>query len=159
MTVNLSPDVYNGRTISAAAVAAHECGHAVQHKVGYTALQMRSKLVPIVNISSNLMQYIFIASIFFSSILSIVSYNTVFMIIIVCQAFITIFSLVTLPVEIDASNRAIAWLGNAGITHSEEENAGVKDALKWAGMTYLVAALAALVSLLYFVMRFMGGDD
>ena len=159
LTVNLSPEVYSGRSIAAAAVAAHECGHAVQHKVGYQALQMRSALVPAVNISSKFMHYIFMASIFFSGLLNLFPMNSVLLFIIVAQGFITVFSLVTLPVEIDASKRAVVWLDNAGVTHSQAEYNGAKDALTWAGLTYLVAALASLVTLLYFLMRFAGSRD
>lgn len=159
LTVNLSPDVYHGRSISAAAVAAHECGHAVQHKVGYQALQMRSALVPAVNVSSQLMNYIFLASIFFAGVLNLFPMNSVFLMIIICQAIITLFTVITLPVEFDASKRAVVWLDNAGITHSQAEYDGAKDALTWAGMTYLVAALSSVVTLLYFVMQYMGGSD
>ncbi|KAB2810036.1 zinc metallopeptidase [Phaeocystidibacter luteus] len=156
-TVNLSPDVFNGRSVAAAAVAAHECGHAVQHATSYTWLTMRSRMVPIVNISSQLMNILF-----FMLIIGGVAYGANYMtlayILIGAQAAITAFALVTLPVEYDASNRALAWLESARIT-SPETQEKAKDALKWAARTYLVSALAAITTLLYYVMLFAGGRD
>jgi uncharacterized protein len=151
-TVNLSPDVYSGRTVSAAAVAAHECGHAVQHATQYSMLQMRSKLVPIVQIGSNLSQWVLLAGL---GLLAVSSIGVpVFFVGILLFALSTVFSIITLPVEYDASNRALAWLNSAGIT-SGEEHAGAEDALKWAARTYVVAAISSIASLLYWVMIFM----
>lgn len=157
-TVNLSADVYNGRNVSAAAVAAHECGHAVQHANAYSFLQFRTTLVPVVNIASKMMNFIFLASIFFSFVLHIFSSEQVLFIIIISQAIITLFSLVTLPVEFDASNRALLWLNASRITVGEEHEKA-KSALKWAASTYLVAALAALSTLLYYIMIYLGRRD
>lgn len=157
-TVNLSGDVYFGKHVSAAAVAAHECGHAVQHAQAYSFLQFRTAMVPVVNIASKMMNFIFIASIFFSFILHIFSSEQVLITIIISQAVITLFSLVTLPVEFDASNRALVWLDASRITRGEEHEKA-KIALKWAASTYLVAALAALSTLLYYVMLLMGRRD
>jgi len=159
LTVNLSPEVYNGRTVAAAGVAAHEVGHAVQHQVGYTALQLRSKLVPAVNFSSQIMNFVFMASMFMMFSTSLFPYSTYLLIIIACQAVITLFTVITLPVEFDASRRAVVWLDTSGITRSTEEHSGVKDALTWAGMTYLVAALSSATMLAYFIMRYMGTSD
>lgn len=155
-TVNLSDDVYHGRSVSAAAVAAHECGHAVQHATAYSWLQMRSTLVPVVNFSSRMMNIVFMASLFLAFSFSL--YNQMLLVIIVLQGAITLFSLITLPVEIDASQRAIIWLNGAGITRGEEHQRAT-NALKWAGSTYLVAALASLTTLMYYILRFMGNRD
>lgn len=157
-TVNLSHDVYSGKNVSAAAVAAHECGHAVQHAHAYSFLQFRTVMVPVVGIASKLMNFIFIASIFFSFVLHIFSQDQVLLTIIVAQAAITLFSLVTLPVEFDASARALVWLNASRITVGEEHEKA-KTALKWAASTYLVAALAALSTLLYYIMLFTGRRD
>ena len=157
-TVNLSPDVYNGKNIGAVAVAAHECGHAVQHATAYSLLQMRTQLVPIVNISSILMNVIFLFM-FGLVFLSPHMGDIALMVIIASQGFITLFSLVTLPVEIDASKRALAWLDNAYVTRSQQESNEAKDALTWAAYTYFVAALASIATLLYFIMRFTGNRD
>ena len=154
-TVNLSPDVYSGRSISAAAVAAHESGHAVQHATAYSMLQFRSALVPIVRVSSSLAQWVILAGlgVFFGR-----SNPTILLIGIILFAFSTLFSLVTLPVEYDASNRALKWMNSTGFTTgSEHEKA--EDALKWAARTYVVAALASVANLLYFIMLFMGRRD
>lgn len=154
-TVNLSPDVYNGRSISAAAVAAHECGHAVQHATAYSMLQLRSKLVPIVQISSSLAQWVILAGLglFFGR------GNQVLLLIgIILFATTTVFSLITLPVEYDASNRALKWMEQNRVTTSYEHDKA-KDALKWAARTYLVAALASVANLLYFIMIFMNRRD
>jgi len=155
-TVNLSPEVYNGRNVSAAAVAAHECGHAVQHAVEYPWLQMRSHLVPIVSFSSKALNFVYIAMIFLAYLSNM--YSQMLLVIIVLQSAITLFSVVTLPVEIDASNRALAWLNNSGLTRGKEHEAAT-TALNWAGRTYIVAALASLTTLLYYIMRYMGSRD
>lgn len=149
-TVNLSPDVYNGRNISAAAVAAHECGHAVQHATAYSWLEMRSQLVPIVSLSSKMMNMIFIFGLLGAGFLKIFSFNQMIMLIILLQAAITIFSLVTLPVEYDASNRAIKWLKKSNVSNGQEI-VQAEDALKWAAGTYLVSALAATTYLIYYM--------
>ena len=157
-TINLSYDVYHGRNVSAAAVAAHETGHAVQHATAYSFLEFRSAMVPLVNLSSKLMNIIFIASIFFSFVLHIFSTQQVLILIVAAQAVITLFSVITLPVEFDASNRALVWLNSARITTPQEQGAA-QDALKWAAMTYVVSALAAISTLLYYVTSLMGSDD
>lgn len=155
-TVNLSPEVYNGRNVSAAAVAAHECGHAVQHAVEYPWLQMRSQLVPIVNFSNRALSFVYIAMIFLAYMSNL--WSEMLLVIIILQTAITVFSVVTLPVEMDASNRALVWLETSGLTRGKEHE-GAKIALKWAGRTYIVAALASVVTLLYYVMRYMGSRD
>lgn len=155
-TVNLSHDVYHGRSVSAAAVAAHECGHAVQHATAYAWLGLRSALVPAVNFSNKAMNYIFIAMIIFGAATAM--YNQILLIIIILQAAITLFSLVTLPVEIDASQRALVWLNTSRLTRGEEQTQAT-TALKWAAGTYVVAALASVATLLYFVMQYMGRRD
>ncbi|NVK29274.1 MAG: zinc metallopeptidase [Flavobacteriia bacterium] len=156
-TVNLSPDVFNGRSVAAAAVASHECGHAVQHATSYAWLTMRSRMVPIVKISSQLMNILFFMLIFGAFAFQ-ANYMTLAYILIGAQAAITAFALVTLPVEYDASNRALAWLESARIT-SPETQEKAKDALKWAARTYLVSAMAAITTLLYYIMMFAGGRD
>jgi len=155
-TVNLSPEVYNGQNVSAAAVAAHECGHAVQHAVEYPWLQMRSQLVPIVNFSNRALSFVYIAMLFLAYASNL--WSEMLLVIIVLQTAITLFSVVTLPVEIDASNRALVWLNQSGLTRGAEHE-GAKTALKWAGRTYIVAALASIVTLLYYVMRYMGNRE
>lgn len=150
-TVNLSEAVYNQRNAAAAAVAAHECGHAVQHAVGYQWLTMRSRLVPIVSIASTYMQWILLAG-----ILMLKSFPQLLLIGIIIFAATTIFSIVTLPVEYDASNRALAWLENKRML-TQQEQAGAKDALKWAARTYVVAAIGSIATLLYYVSIYMGG--
>jgi Zn-dependent membrane protease YugP len=148
-TVNLSADVFEGRNVSAAAVAAHECGHAVQHATAYSMLQLRSKLVPITQLSTNLSQWVILAGI---GMMGFGGGNqTILLIGIVMFAITTVFTLVTLPVEFDASARALKWLETAHITRNvEQENA--KDALKWAALTYVVAAISSVAMLLYYVM-------
>ena len=146
-TINLSPDVYQGRHVSAAAVAAHECGHAVQHATAYSWLQMRSQMVPIVNMSNKAMSTVFLLGIFGVSFLGIFSFQQLIMLFIILQAVVTAFTLITLPVEFDASRRALVWLRSSGIT-SEKELTYANDALKWAASTYVVAALAAATYLL-----------
>lgn len=155
-TVNLSRDVYSQHTVAAAAIAAHECGHAVQHHTAYTWLQMRSKLVPAVQIASNLMSFLTLGLAFvaFSSPSLL---NSMLVLFIVLQGAITLFALVTLPVELDASRRALAWLNGAGLTHREEHE-DARDALKWAAYTYVVAALGAIATLVYYIWRFMGSN-
>ncbi len=150
-TVNLSPEVYNGRSIAAAAVAAHECGHAVQHARAYAFLQMRSALVPVVSISSKYMQWILLIG-----ILTINQFPGILLAGILMFAATTLFSFITLPVEYDATKRALVWLDQAELT-SGQEHEKAKDALRWAARTYVVAALASLATLLYFVMIFLGG--
>lgn len=148
-TVNLSPDVYEGRTVSAAAVAAHECGHAVQHATAYSMLMLRSRLVPVVKVSSSLSQWIIIAGL---GVLGFGGGNpTVLLVGIILFALTTLFSLITLPVEFDASARALSWLDNARITTSTE-HAKAKDALKWAALTYVVAALASIAMLVQYIL-------
>lgn len=155
-TVNLSEAVYNQRNAAAAAVAAHECGHAVQHAQAYSWLTMRSQMVPIVNISSSMSQWLIMGGI----ILGIASKGTsigfyVAVAGLVLMAVATAFSFITLPVEYDASNRALAWLKNKNML-SQEEYAGAEDSLKWAARTYVVAALGALASLLYWAFQILG---
>lgn len=155
-TVNLSRDVYEGRNIAAAAVAAHECGHAVQHATAYAWLTMRSAMVPVVNISGKAMNIIILAGFLLGAIYQ--WYNQMLLMIILCQGLITVFSMVTLPVELDASRRALIWLNTANITRGTEHEKA-KDALNWAARTYFVAALAALAQLLYFIMLLMRRRD
>jgi Zn-dependent membrane protease YugP len=155
-TVNLSADVYSGQNVAAAAVAAHECGHAVQHNTAYRWLNLRSKLVPTVQLASSAMSFLTLglAFIAYSSPNMV---NSMLLIFIVLQSAITLFSLITLPVEIDASRRALAWLDNSRITHSYEHEEA-KDALKWAAYTYIVAALGSIATLLYYIWRFTSNN-
>ncbi|AZZ58106.1 zinc metallopeptidase [Riemerella anatipestifer] len=154
-TVNLSEAVYVQRNAAAAAVAAHECGHAIQHAIGYSMLQLRSKLVPIVNISSNLLQFILIGGI---AVMAASGNKTLLAIGVVLFAITTLFAFVTLPVEYDASNRALKWLKSTG-TVTTEEYAGAEDSLKWAARTYVVAALGSLAQLIYFASMLMDRRD
>jgi Zn-dependent membrane protease YugP len=156
-TVNLSESVYNERSVAAAAVAAHEVGHAVQHATAYQWLQLRSKLVPVVSFSGKAINIIFMLMIFGGFVVSIFPQDFVLLVMIVLQGAIAAFTLVTLPVEYDASNRALLWLNSKGYT-STNEQAMAKDALNAAANTYLVAALAALTQLAYYVLRFVGND-
>ena len=149
-TVNLSEAVYNQRNAAAAAVAAHECGHAVQHAQAYSWLQLRSTLVPVVSVASGLVQWILIAG-----ILMIRTFPQLLLIGIIIFAAITLFSLITLPVEYDASHRALAWLENKRML-TRDEHAGAKDALKWAARTYVVAAIGSIATLLYYIMIYSG---
>ena len=149
-TVNLSEAVYNQRNAAAAAVAAHECGHAVQHATAYSWLELRSKLVPVVSVTSNYVQWILLAG-----ILMVNTFPQLLLIGIVIFAATTLFAFITLPVEYDASNRALAWLENKRML-TQQEQAGAKDALKWAARTYVVAAIGSLGTLLYYVMIYMG---
>jgi len=150
-TVNLSTEVFNGRSVAAAAVAAHECGHAVQHATAYSMLMLRSKIVPAVQISSSLSQWIIMIGLG----LGFGTGNaTVLLIGIILFAVTTLFSIITLPVEFDASARALQWLGTANITTASEKEKA-KDALHWAALTYVVAALASIAMLLQYIMIFM----
>ena len=150
-TVNLSPDIYQGRHISAAAIAAHECGHAVQHTTGYQWLQMRSQMVPIVSFSNKMMSTVFIIGLIGGSfIFGSGNLQIMLTLFIILQAIVTAFTLITLPVEFDASRRALVWLRSSGIT-SDKELSYADDALKWAASTYVVAALAAVTYLLYYI--------
>jgi uncharacterized protein len=154
-TVNLSPDVYNGTSVAAAAVSAHECGHAVQHATAYQWLTMRSKLVPAVQISSSLVNWILLVGV----IMAASGGNTTVLLVgILLMTLTVIFSLVTLPVEFDASKRALAWLNHTNVTTSDEYPKA-KDALKWAATTYVVAALAAVVTLLQYILLYLGSRD
>lgn len=152
-TVNLSPEVFSGRSISSAAVAAHECGHAVQHATAYSMLQLRSKLVPAVQFSSMAVQWVLLAG-----VLMIRVFPQLLMIGVALFAVTTLFSLITLPVEYDASNRALQWLDSTRITTGEEHDKA-KDALKWAARTYLVAAIGSVVTLMYYVMMILGNRN
>ncbi len=149
-TVNLSETVYNGRSVSAAAVSAHECGHAVQHATSYAALGFRSAIVPVVKISSSMQQYLLMGSFM---LMATAFGKTMMLVTLVCFGVTTLFSLITLPVEFDASNRALRWLEETNTTTVEEQT-GAKDALWWAAMTYVAAALAALASFLYLLAQF-----
>lgn len=149
-TINLSEGVYSQRNASAAAVAAHECGHAVQHAIGYEWLQLRSKLVPVVSIASNFSMFIIIGGLFFSQASQLGYHAAMFGVFLFGLG--TLFSFVTLPVEYDASNRALAWLKRKNLV-SQQEFAGAKDALKWAARTYVVAALGSLATLIYLLLR------
>ena len=144
-TVNLSEGVYASRSVAAAAVAAHECGHAVQHAYGYGPLKMRSALVPVVNIASSLVSWVILAG-----VILIETFPLLIWIGIALFATTTLFSFVTLPVEVNASTRAISWLSNAGITDYQTRPQAV-DALKWAAYTYVIAALGSLATLLYYI--------
>ncbi|MBL7732375.1 MAG: zinc metallopeptidase [Chitinophagaceae bacterium] len=154
-TVNLSPEVYNGTSVSAAAVAAHECGHAVQHATQYGPLMFRSKMVPAVQVSSMLVNWVLLAGMI---VLATTKNPTVLLIGIIVMSVTVIFTLVTLPVEFDASKRALAWLDRTNVTN-QQEYPKAKDALKWAATTYVVAALAAVVQLIQYVMIYLGSRD
>jgi uncharacterized protein len=151
-TVNLSPEVYNGRSIAAAAVAAHECGHAVQHATAYSWLTLRSKLVPAVQFSSSMVQWVLLAG-----ILMINAFPQLLLAGIILFALTTLFSVVTLPVEFDASRRALAWLNTTNITNASEYPKA-KDALKWAATTYVVAALASIATLVQYILIYTSGS-
>ncbi|MDX2195131.1 MAG: zinc metallopeptidase [Cytophagales bacterium] len=158
-TVNLSRDVYYGRHAAAVAVASHECGHAVQHAKAYTMLQVRSALVPVQNVSANVLNVIMLISIFGGMFLyKAFPMDQVLLLIIGCHFFITLFAFITLPVEFDASSRALAWMDNNGIVTSKEHSMA-KDALNWAALTYVVAALGSLAQLMYYLSIFMGRRD
>ncbi|TJY37979.1 zinc metallopeptidase [Pontimicrobium aquaticum] len=157
-TVNLSESVYNQRNAAAAAVAAHECGHAVQHAQAYSALGMRSALVPIVSITSGMSQWLVIGGLVLGGATGLGLGWWVAVAGLVFMGFATLFSFITLPVEYDASNRALVWLENKHMVSREEHDAA-QDALKWAARTYLVAAIGALASLLYWALQVFGGRD
>jgi Zn-dependent membrane protease YugP len=157
-TVNLSQEVYHGRNAAAAAVASHECGHAVQHANAYSMLQLRSAMVPIQNVSASILNFIFMAMIFGGMFAqSILPMKTAILVMIVCYGVFALFALITLPVEFDASRRALAWIDSRGIV-TRSEHGMAKDALKWAAMTYVVAAIGAITTLIYYVMMFLGVD-
>lgn len=160
-TVNLSKDVYFGRSVAAAAVAAHECGHAVQHAKSYAALKMRSAMVPAVNIASRVMgmanMFLMFGGIYMLSQKSPMG-DMLLMVLILSNLALVAFALITLPVEFDASKRALVWMESHNIAN-QREHGMAKDALKWAAMTYVVAAAAALANLLYFLMIFLGRRD
>jgi Zn-dependent membrane protease YugP len=153
-TVNLSPEVYNGTSVAAAAVAAHECGHAVQHATAYQWLNFRSKMVPAVQISSSLVNWVLLIGV----IMAASGNSTVLLVGIILMSVTVLFTLITLPVEFDASNRALAWLNHTNVTNNQEYPQA-KDALKWAATTYVVAALAAVVALIQYIMIYMGSRD
>jgi Zn-dependent membrane protease YugP len=158
-TVNLSEGVYHGRNAAATAVAAHECGHAVQHAKAYSMLELRSALVPIQNISAKVINMVFLAMMFGAfAVKGLFTYDTALLVIIACYGVFALFSLITLPVELDASKRALAWVEARGIV-TREEHGMAKDALKWAALTYVVAAIGAITMLLYYVSIFMGRRD
>ena len=152
-TINLSQEVYHGRNVAAAAVAAHETGHAIQHAQAYSWLQMRSTLVPVVSFSSQWVHWILLAG-----ILLVNSFPQLLLVGIVMFAATTLFSIITLPVEVDASQRALRWLKTTGITNYETQK-DASDALRWAAYTYFIAALSSLATLLYYVMIYMGRRD
>jgi hypothetical protein len=154
-TVNLSPEVYNGTSISAAAVAAHECGHAVQHATAYGPLMFRNKMVPAVQWSSMMVNWILMAGMI---VLATTRNPIVLLIGIIIMSVTVLFSLITLPVEFDASKRALAWLNHTNVTNAQEYPKA-KDALKWAATTYVVAALAAVVTLIQYIMIYLGSRD
>lgn len=151
-TVNLSEEVYSGHSVSSAAVAAHECGHAVQHATAYRWITMRSQMVPMVQFGSNWSQWILLAGMLLLGIAPFIG-RWILLVGIVLFALTTLFALITLPVEYNASERAIAWLNDTGIT-TGEETSFAQDALKWAARTYLIAALSSLATLLYYIALF-----
>jgi Zn-dependent membrane protease YugP len=158
-TVNLSEPVYHGRNAAAAAVSAHECGHAVQHATAYSFLELRTALVPLQNASGKILNFILLASIFGGMFFfAVFPTDLVLLTIIGVYSVLTLFAFITLPVEFDASRRALQWIDARGITNSQEQYMA-KDALKWAALTYVVAALGSLVTLLYYVSIFLGSRD
>lgn len=152
-TVNLSQEVYFGNNVAAAAVAAHECGHAVQHATSYSWLMLRSKLVPVVTFASRWVQWVLLAG-----ILLVESFPNLLLTGILLFAATTLFSIVTLPVEINASQRALAWLDTTGLTRYDT-HAKAQDALRWAAYTYVIAAISSLATLIYYIMIYMGSRD
>ncbi len=152
-TVNLSPEVYAGQSVAAAAVAAHECGHAVQHAKAYQWLQIRSSLVPAVQFSSNIVQWVLLAGIMLINVFPVLLLAGI-----VLFGVTTLFAFITLPVEFDASKRALVWLESSNIATGTQHDQA-KDALKWAALTYVVAAIGSLVTLLYYVMTFLGAKN
>jgi len=158
-TVNLSEAVYHGRSAASAAISAHECGHAVQHVTAYSMLELRSTLVPLQNISAKVINFIFMTMLFGAFFLpSIIPFQLALPIIIGCYTIFTLFAFITLPVEFDASKRALQWITDQRVVNSNE-HAMAKDALKWAAMTYVVVAVGSLVTLLFYVMMFLGARD
>lgn len=153
-TVNLSPEVYNNYSVAAAAIAAHECGHAVQHTTAYSWLMFRSRMVPVVQVTSNLVNWILLIGL----ILARSGNSTLLLIGIIMMALTVVFTLVTLPVEFDASHRALAWLNHTNVT-TADEYPKAKNALSWAAMTYVVAALASVVTLIQYIMIYLGGRN
>ena len=152
-TVNLSEAVYNQRNAAAAAVAAHECGHAVQHAQAYSWLTMRSKMVPAVQLSSNVVQWVLLAG-----MMMVNTFPALLLIGIILFAVTTAFSIITLPVEYDASNRALAWLKNKNMV-TQQEFEGAEDSLKWAARTYLVAAIGSIGTLLYYILKYTNSSN
>lgn len=158
-TVNLSEPVYMQRNAAAAAVAAHECGHAIQHARAYSWLKFRSAIVPAVSVASKLSNFVIMAGLVLTFATSMTGLgNTLFLVGIILFATTTAFAFITLPVEFDASKRALVWLENENML-TQQEHDGAKDALKWAARTYVVAALGSLATLLYFISMFLGGRD
>lgn len=156
-TVNLSPEVYGGRSVMATAVAAHECGHAIQHAEAYRPLEMRSALVPVQAASGKIMNMIFMAMMLGAFVVQIISWQTALPIVIGCYAIFTIFAFITLPVEYDATKRALAWIDERNIVTGQEHDMA-SDALRAASRTYLVAALGSLAMLMYYILMFLGND-
>ncbi len=154
-TVNLSDEVYHGRSIAAAAVAAHECGHAVQHATAYNMLQLRSAIVPLVNVSSRLSQILIVVGL---GLALGASNPTLLLLGIILFGVTTLFTVITLPVEYDASNRAMKWLAAQGVTYGPETEKA-QDALKWAARTYVVAAVSSIATLLYYILLFLNARD
>jgi uncharacterized protein len=152
-TVNLSQAVYGSRSVAAAAIAAHECGHAIQHAKAYSMLKLRSELVPIVSFANKWMQWVLLAG-----ILLVQTFPQLLLAGIVLFAITTLFTIITLPVEVDASRRALAWLSNAGITAGNNHKYA-KDALKWAAYTYFIAALTSIATLVYYILIYLGVRD
>ncbi|MCS6796548.1 MAG: zinc metallopeptidase [Raineya sp.] len=158
-TVNLSEEVYYGSSAAAVAVAAHECGHAVQHATAYSMLQFRSAMVPLQNVSATILNFVMIASFIGGyALYRTIPITSILWIIVLAYSVITLFSLVTLPVEFDASKRALAWMTNRGIVSSQEHTMA-KDALFWAAMTYVVAAIGSLAMLAYYVFQLIAASD
>jgi len=158
-TVNLSEEVFYGRNAAAVAVAAHECGHAVQHAQAYSFLQLRSALVPVQNVSAKILNVLFILSMISAFVVTIIPTKLALMAIVACYAVFSLFSLITLPVEFDASKRALAWIEGSRIVNPSEY-AMSKDALHWAAMTYVVAAASSMTMLAYYLLQLIGiGDD
>jgi Zn-dependent membrane protease YugP len=157
-TVNLSEAVYHGRNAAATAVASHECGHAVQHAQAYAMLNLRSAMVPIQSVSAKVLNFIFMMMIFGGfAASSILPWNTALIILIACYSVFSLFALITLPVEFDASRRALAWVKSRNIVNNSEYDMA-QDALKWAAMTYVVAAIGAITTLIWYVLMFVGID-
>jgi Zn-dependent membrane protease YugP len=157
-TVNLSQEVYHGRNAAAAAIASHECGHAVQHASAYSMLQFRSAMVPIQSISASVLNFMMMLLIFGGAFAgSVLPWSTALLVMIVCYGVFAVFALVTLPVEFDASRRALAWVKTRNIVTPGEYDMA-QDALKWAAMTYVVAAIGAITTLVYYVMMYLGGS-